>query len=117
MIKIDFKQLKKYKIIVTIVKKGLGSKVVTASKKMGAQGGTILFGRGTADRKIYENLLGIDFEPEKEIVLSLVSEDYTDHVLDQIIKETKLKKTGKGIAFVLDVNKYIGIAHLLELKK
>ncbi len=39
-------------LIVTIVKKGWGDEVIKASRKAGAQGGTILFGRGTG---IHEN--------------------------------------------------------------
>ncbi len=103
-----------YKLIVTIVKKGVGSKVIAASKMCGAEGGTIMLGRGTAGRDVYEKLLGIGFEPEKEIVLSMVMNECVDKVINEIIKKVELNKPGKGIAFVIDVKKYAGIAHLIS---
>ena len=60
-----------YKLIVTIVIKGMGTRVVEASKRAGARGGTILLGRGTAPPSVYQNILGITFNPEKEIILTL----------------------------------------------
>lgn len=99
-----------YDLIVTIVNKGRAEKVVEFSKKAGAEGGTILFGRGTG---IHEKakLFGIPIEPEKEIVLTLVPKDKTQGVLDTILKNTELCKPGKGITFVLPVDKVAGINH------
>ncbi len=102
-----------YDLIVTIVNKGNSELVVEASKKAGAEGGTILFGRGTG---IHEQakLFGITIEPEKELVLTLIKKDITEKVLDFIIKETNLDKPGKGIAFVLGVEQVAGINHQMN---
>lgn len=102
-----------YDLIVTIVNKGDSEKVVESSKKAGAEGGTILFGRGTG---IHEQakLFGITIEPEKEIVLTLIPRQYSQQVLEAIISETKLNEPGKGIAFVLEVERVAGINHLLN---
>lgn len=60
-----------YDLIVTIVNKGFAQEVVEASKKAGAEGGTILQGRGTG---IHEKakLFNIVIEPEKEVILTLI---------------------------------------------
>ncbi|WP_277680345.1 P-II family nitrogen regulator [Gracilibacillus dipsosauri] len=102
-----------YDLIVTIVNKGDSDKVVDASKKAGAEGGTIINGRGTG---IHEQakLFNILIEPEKEVVLTLITRDKTDTVLDAIHKEAELNTPGKGIAFVLEVEKTVGINHLLN---
>ncbi|MFA9557516.1 P-II family nitrogen regulator [Evansella sp. AB-rgal1] len=102
-----------YDLIVTIVNKGDSDKVVTASKKAGAEGGTILTGRGTG---IHEQakFLNIMIEPEKEVVLTLINRVKTNAVLEQINEDTELNKPGKGIAFVLEVEKTIGINHILN---
>ena len=102
-----------FNLIVTIVNKGKAWSVVEASKKAGAEGGTIMGGRGTG---IHENLkiLGIPIEPEKEIVLTLVPDNITEKVLDSITKDAELNKTGKGIAFILNVEKAVGICHALN---
>lgn len=102
-----------YDLIVTIVNKGHSEKIVQASKKAGARGGTILHGRGTG---IHEQarLFGISIEPEKEIVLTLIEKSKTEEVLEAIVEGGQLKKPGKGIAFVLDTSKVTGINHLKE---
>jgi len=66
-----------FELIVVIVNKGEAFDVVEASKSMGAEGGTIILGRGTG---IHENLkiLGVPIEPEKEIVLILVPRGITE---------------------------------------
>lgn len=99
-----------YDLIVTIVNKGRADKIVEVSKKAGAEGGTIIFGRGTG---IHEQakLFGIPIEPEKEIVLTLIPKEKTQVVLESILNNTELSKPGKGIAFVLPVDKIAGMNH------
>jgi len=105
---------RKYNLIITIVKKGLGPKVIDISKSSGASGGTIILGKGIAEKSIYQELLGIDFDPEKEIVLTLVQEEIADDVINAIANEVNLDKPGNGIAFIIDVKNHLGISHLLE---
>ena len=100
-------------LIVTIVNKNQGRRVVEISKEAGAKGGTILGGRGTG---IHEKakLFGISIDPEKEIVLTLVPDTITDDVFESIIRQAELHKPGKGLCFVLEVKKLGGICHLAE---
>ncbi|MGO4889215.1 P-II family nitrogen regulator [Anaerobacillus sp. MEB173] len=102
-----------YDLIVTIVNKGYSEKVVDASKKAGAEGGTIIYGRGTG---IHEQakLFSIQIEPEKELILTLITRDKTDEVLNSIMIEAELDKPGKGIAFVLEVERTVGINHIMN---
>lgn len=102
-----------FDLLVTIVNKGFAEEVMTAAKTVGAEGGTIIGGRGTG---IHENakLFGIAIEPEKEIVLILIDKTKTTIVLDAITKTVELNKPGRGVAFVLDVEKVVGICHLLN---
>jgi len=101
----------KFDLIVSIVNRGNASDVVQASKEAGAEGGTILNGRGTG---VHENakLFGIPIEPEKDIVLTLIDRNRTEAVLEAITQGAGLNQAGKGIAFVLDVEKTVGICHL-----
>ncbi|OEF98190.1 P-II family nitrogen regulator [Desulfuribacillus alkaliarsenatis] len=102
-----------HKLLVTIVKKGIASKIVKASKEAGAEGGTIILGKGTGIHEKH-TFLGIPIEPEKEITLTLVSEDKVDIVLQAIEKAGKLDKPGTGVGFVIDAKKLAGICHLLK---
>ncbi len=99
-------------LIVTIVRKGWGDAVLEASVKAGAHGGTILFGRGSGIHE-KQKLLGIPIEPEKEVVLTLTYSDQNDAILNEIVKATDLGKPGTGIAFVVPVDKVVGVAHLM----
>jgi nitrogen regulatory protein PII len=103
----------KYELIVTIVNKGNANAVVDASKKAGAEGGTIIYGRGSG---IHEKtmLFSLMIEPEKEIVLTLIKADITERVLESIISETNLNEPGNGVAFVMDVEATAGICHAFK---
>lgn len=106
-------QTNKFNLVVTIVSKGYAEDVVDATKKAGAEGGTIINGRGTG---IHENakLFGIPIEPEKEIVLTLIGHEKTEKVMEAIYTAAELHKPSKGVAFVLEVEKAVGICHLLN---
>lgn len=98
-------------LIVTIVQKGWGDTVLEASVKAGAHGGTILFGRGSGIHE-KQKLLGIPIEPEKEVVLTVTYSDKNEEILNEIVRATGLGKPGMGIAFVVPVDKVVGVVHL-----
>ena len=85
-------------LIVSIVRKGWGSTVLEASVKAGARGGTVLFGRGAGINE-REKIFGMSIEPEKEILLTIVSASQVDTILDAIVRAGELNDTGRGIAF------------------
>lgn len=99
-----------YRLVVTIVEKGNAEEVIEYSKKGGAEGGTILQGRGLGVHDTTK-ILGILIEPEKEIVLIVIPKEKAEAVLSAISEGMELEKPGKGIAFVLDVPMISGICH------
>lgn len=101
-------------LIVSIVRKGWGSSVLQASVKVGARGGTVLYGRGAGINE-QEKIFGMSIEPEKEIVLTIVRVDQVDTVLDEIVRAAELSTTGRGIAFVLPVERVVGVANFMLL--
>lgn len=104
-------------LIITIVNKGHSSEVIDASKEAGAEGGTILHGRGSGVHDTAK-LFGIRIEPEKEVILIIVEDEKTDLVVDSISKKLKINKPGNGVLFVIDVKKVAGIHHLIkDIKK
>ena len=102
----------KLSLIVSIVRKGWGSTVLEASVKAGARGGTVLFGRGAGINE-REKIFGMSIEPEKEILLTIVSASQVDTILDAIVRAGELNDTGQGIAFVLPVEKVAGVARFM----
>ena len=100
-------------LIVSIVRTGWGSTVLEASVKAGARGGTVLLGRGAGIHE-QEKIFGMSIEPEKEIVLTIVPSSLVDTVLDEIVRAADLNDTGRGIAFVLPVERIVGVAHFMK---
>ena len=98
-------------LIVSVVRKGWGSTVLEASVKAGARGGTVIFGRGAGIHE-QEKIFGMSIEPEKEVVLTVVYADQADTVLP--VRAAELNDTGRGIAFVLPVDKIVGVAHFMR---
>lgn len=101
-----------FDLIVTIVRMGFSEKIIEASRQAGAEGGTIIVGRGTGVHE-KKKLLGIPVEPEKEIIFSVVPRDRTQQILEAIVRAGELDKPGAGIAFVLELKQVAGICHLL----
>lgn len=106
------KLLEHFDLIVTIVNKGHSDPVIAASRRAGAEGGTILYGRGTGIREM-KSILGIAIEPEKDIVLTLVRNDMSRAVLAAIVEAGNLERPGTGISFLIPVAGVAGICHLL----
>ena len=99
-------------LIVSIVRKGWGDSILEATMKAGAHGGTILPGRGIG-RNEQMRVFGIQIEPEKEIVLTVVPAGMKDAMLAEIQQAADLNKPGHGLAFVLPLEKVIGVVHLV----
>lgn len=110
----DFNYLDNYKLILVIIKKGHASNLLMKLRKVGVEGSTVMFGKGTASKTIYEQILGIEYQPEKEVIFIALDRNLVDKVLETILKKEHLDKPGNGIALVLDLNKCVGIARLLK---
>lgn len=105
----------RHKLIITIVKRGMSVKVIAASKSEGAEGGTIFLGFGSTREDIYNNILGVNFEPEKDIIFTFVKEEIAYKVLDKIKAAANLDMPGTGISFIVDIKNITGIYHLMNI--
>ncbi len=95
---------KKYELVVCIVNAGYSQNVMQAAREAGAQGGTIVRGRGSANPEA-EEFFNISIQPDKEIVLILVPKEIKDDVIQTIYKQCGLADNAQGIAFSLPVNR------------
>ncbi len=97
-----------HELIVCIVNAGFSDTVMDAAKEFGARGGTVIHGRGTANKEA-EKFFQITIQPEKELVLILVPKKLRDSILHALYKAVGLKTEGQGIAFSLPVDNAIGL--------
>jgi len=103
-----------FQLIVAIVPQGTCAPMVSAAKAAGAEGATILRGRGTG---LHEGakFLGVPVEPEKDVVWVMVPESSVDAVMGEMVRAGKLDQPGHGIVFALDVARVAGIVHRGEI--
>lgn len=102
--------LHEFQLIVTIVNSGDSQKVIKAAADAGAEGGTILNGRGTGVNE-QQTFMNFTIDPEKDVILTLVPASYTDKVVDSIEQAVDLNAPGRGIAFLIDVENVFGVNH------
>lgn len=98
----------KYDLIITIVNRGFADEVMSAAKKAGAFGGTIINARGTGSNELKE-FFGAIIQPEKELVLILTQKEKRNEIMTSICKYAGLDKEGMGISFSLPVDAVSGI--------
>lgn len=107
-IKMEINQNKKYNLVMTIVSEGHLEDVMLCAKKAGCSGGTVIKGRGLGSIK-KQRILGFNIEPEKEIVLNIVSNDNKRKVMEEITKNVGIKTEGKGICLSLPIEDFFGL--------
>lgn len=88
------------KLLVAIVERGKGEAAMAVAKKVGARGGTILLGRGTADDRLL-HLLGLDVV-EKDVLLTLTEPEAAFPIMEALRTEGSQRKK-RGILFCMDV--------------
>ena len=101
-------------LITCIVNKGAAEEVMDAARKAGATGGTILSARGTGKEEDVK-FFGVQLVPEKEMLLVLVGSGLTGKVLDAIHAVPCLAEPGSGIAFCVDVERFMTLGGKLPV--
>ncbi|NLD95904.1 MAG: P-II family nitrogen regulator [Synergistaceae bacterium] len=95
------------KLIITIVRRELGNRIVSMTKAGGARGGTVLPARGTSTN-VLERLFGIGGS-QREIVFTLVGDEDAPSVMNALRAcGDTAGKNGGGYAVLIDV------AHILR---
>lgn len=100
-------------LITAIVQRGKADGPVQAALKAGAQGATVVFGRGQGIRERL-GLLGLAVQPEKEVISIVVEEALLDRVLDAIVRAGNLDQPGVGFVYVTAVERTVGLLHAEE---
>ncbi len=90
------------KLLVSIVGREQGERIVALTKSAGAGGGTILLGRGTAESSLLQ-LLGIG-DSGKELVFTLAPVDVLAASVTTLQNDPWVRKKVRGVAFTMDVS-------------
>ena len=99
---------KQYQVIVCIVNNGFADEAMDAARDVGARGATVMSARGTANIEA-EKAFQIQIQPEKEMIMILVTNEIKDAVLHALYKSVGTHTPAHGIAFAMPVDNVVGI--------
>ena len=104
-----------YEVIWTVVERGLGQEVVDVATAAGAKGATIINARGAG---LHENntFFAMHIEPEKEIVMIIIKKEKGEDIVNAINQAMDIDAPGKGVLFVMDVNRTSGLVQEDDVK-
>ncbi len=94
--------------IFVIVERGKADYIVERAKKAGAQGATILYGRGTGAKEA-KKFLDLHIESSKEVIIIITEKDIYRPIYDEIVKAGHLNKPGVGIIFTVPISELTGL--------
>ncbi|PLX05315.1 MAG: transcriptional regulator [Marinilabiliales bacterium] len=97
-----------FKLIMAFVKPNITDTVVSAMKKAGATGATIIPARGTGIHEA-KSFFGLSIEDQTDIIVFLVEEHVVENMLEVIRLAGKFNEPGTGIAFVIPVDHIAGL--------
>ena len=104
-----------FKLILTFVEDSKTDAVMDAAREEGATGATVINnarGEGLALKKTF---FGLSLETQRDVVLFLVEEHLSRHILEKIAEVGKFEeRPGTGIAIQIDVEDAVGVAHQIE---
>lgn len=90
------------KLLISVVRRGRGDRVVAIAKEAGARGSTVLMGRGAANSRLMQ-IFGLE-DTEKEIVFTIAPSAEMPPIVQALRYAPDLCVKMPGIGIILDVN-------------
>ena len=104
-----------FKLIIALVEDKKTNDVLDAAREEGATGATVVSqARGEGVKKS-TTFFGLTLETQRDMVLFLVEEHLSRKIMEKIGDVAEFDKSpGTGIAFQIDVEDAVGVAHQVE---
>jgi nitrogen regulatory protein PII len=101
-----------FKMIIVFSDDDKTDAVLEAARNAGATGSTIINNARGEGLKKNKTFFGLNLDTQRDVLLLLVEEHLSRHILEEIGKAGGFDETpGTGIAFQLDVEDAIGVKH------
>ncbi len=105
----------RFKLLVALVDDHLTEAVTETAREAGATGCTVLTNARGEGLKKKKTFLGLTLETQRDMVLLLVEEHRARSILEAVGDAGEFDATpGTGIAFQVDVEDAVGVAHQVE---
>ena len=103
-----------FKLIIALVDDRHTDDCLKAARKAGATGCTRVSqarGEGMEESKSF---FGLNLQSQRDVLLFLVEEHLSRHILETIAEVGRFGESGGGIAFQIDVEDAVGVEHQIE---
>ena len=105
-----------FKMIIVFVEDEITDLVMDTARAAGATGATVINNARGEGLKKSKTFFGLTLETQRDVLLFLVEEHMSRHILEEIARVGKFdEKPGTGIAFQLDVEDAVGVSHQVSL--
>ena len=104
-----------FKLIIAFADDSKTEKVVDAAREAGATGATVVTSARGEGLQKSKTFLGLSLETQRDVLLFLVEEHLSRHILETICTIGEFDMTpGTGIAFQIDVEDAVGVSHQIK---
>ena len=104
-----------FKLIVVMVEDKQTTTILDAAREAGATGATVLDQARGEGVKPTKTFFGLSVEAQRDVILLVVEEHLSRHVLEKIAEVGEFDETpGTGIAFQVDVEDAVGVSHQIR---
>ncbi len=104
-----------FKLIIALVDDNKTNAVMDAAREAGATGSTVINHARGEGVDVSKTFLGLSLETQRDMLLFLVEEHLSRNILETIEVVAEFGHTkGAGIAFQIDVEDAVGVAHQVE---
>ena len=105
----------KFKLIVAVVNDEKTDIVVDTARSCGGTGSTVITNVRGEGLKPSSTFLGLTLEGQRDIVLLVVEEHMSRHILEEIGKAARFDEdVGSGVAFQLDIEDAVGLTSQMK---
>lgn len=105
----------RFKMIVVFVEDKKTDEVMDAAREAGATGATVIHNARGEGLNVSKTFFGLTLETQRDVLLFLVEEHRSRHILEEIARAGNFdEEPGTGIAFQIDVEDAMGVAHQME---
>lgn len=101
----------RFKMIMVFAEDHKTDAIMDAAREAGATGATVINNARGEGLKKSKTFFGLSLETQRDVVLFLVEEHLSRHILEEIGRVGEFEtKPGTGIAFQLDVEDAVGVS-------
>jgi len=98
-----------FKLLIALVEDEYTDKVLDAAREAGATGATVLTNARGEGLQAPKTFFGLSLEAQRDMLLFLVEEHLSRHILEKIGEVGRFDQPGTGMVFQIDVEDVVGI--------